>query len=148
MDPQIELKRLIRVRRYYFGLTQRELAKKVGVDYTTVSSWEKGIRRPRPHSLARLATALDLGFEQLIQYYHEPNGLPAGIDIIANKNTSIEGSMNEQSIATEELQAMSTTIDQSKNNIDGMAQQLNEAIDELRARLDNLEAIVKESISQ
>lgn len=40
------------------GMTQRELAKSVGVDVTTLSRYVSGDREPKPEVLANIATAL------------------------------------------------------------------------------------------
>lgn len=57
-------------RRGKIGLTQEELAKRLGTDRTTVVKWEKGKSFPRPQMLIRLAEVLGctpndlLGFEK------------------------------------------------------------------------------------
>lgn len=56
-------------RRGKIGLTQEELAKRLGTDRTTVVKWEKGKSFPRPEMLCQLARVLGctpndlLGFE-------------------------------------------------------------------------------------
>jgi transcriptional regulator with XRE-family HTH domain len=40
--------RLVRALRRHLGLTQEELARRIGVSFSTVNSWENGKRRPLP----------------------------------------------------------------------------------------------------
>ncbi|MCW2579678.1 MAG: helix-turn-helix protein [Blastococcus sp.] len=47
------------------GLTMTQLARKLGVDPSTVSRWENGVRTPPPELLPRLADALRVTPEQL-----------------------------------------------------------------------------------
>jgi transcriptional regulator with XRE-family HTH domain len=49
------------------GLTQKELAKTVGVSAQAVTNWLKGKDFPRPPALLKLATILKLNFEQLVK---------------------------------------------------------------------------------
>lgn len=49
------------------GLTQQQLAKRIGVSSQAVTNWLKGKDFPRPPTLLKLATTLKLGFEQLVQ---------------------------------------------------------------------------------
>lgn len=49
---------LLRVKREQHGLTQAELARKVGVTRQAVGLWESGEFRPRP--VGKLAEALDI----------------------------------------------------------------------------------------
>lgn len=50
-----------------YGLTQQELAKRIGVSSQAVTNWLKGEDFPRPPALLKLATILKLGFEQLVK---------------------------------------------------------------------------------
>ena len=47
------------------GLTQKELAEKMGVDQSAVSFWETGKRVPRGAKLLRLADVLDCTIDEL-----------------------------------------------------------------------------------
>jgi transcriptional regulator with XRE-family HTH domain len=49
------------------GLTQKQLAENVGVSSQAVTNWLKGKDFPRPGTLLRLATALKLSFDQMVQ---------------------------------------------------------------------------------
>ena len=56
-----KLKRLMAER----GLTQQQLARKLGVSQPTVSAILKGEHKPQPKTLKRLATAMDCSIEDL-----------------------------------------------------------------------------------
>lgn len=47
------------------GLTQKELAEKLGVDQSAVSFWETGKRAPRGAKLLRLADVLNCTIDEL-----------------------------------------------------------------------------------
>lgn len=49
------------------GLTQKQLAKTVGVSAQAVTNWLKGKDFPRPPALLKLATLLKLNYEQLVK---------------------------------------------------------------------------------
>jgi transcriptional regulator with XRE-family HTH domain/Zn-dependent peptidase ImmA (M78 family) len=49
------------------GLTQKQLAKNLGVTSQAVTNWLQGKDFPRPAKLLKLATALRLSFEELVQ---------------------------------------------------------------------------------
>ncbi len=53
------------------GLTQQQLANRIGVSSQAVTNWLKGKDFPRPPALLKLATTLKLGFEQLVQVIDE-----------------------------------------------------------------------------
>lgn len=48
------------------GLTQEELAEKVGITVSAVANYENGRRRPRADILKRIAQALNVSMENLI----------------------------------------------------------------------------------
>ncbi len=56
----MELKDRIHLERTRRALTQRELAKAVGVGHRVVSEWERGERRPPLAKLAILCAALNV----------------------------------------------------------------------------------------
>lgn len=66
---RINLSKRIRRRRWVLGLTQAELARRVGVTVDAISKWEHARRAPRATKLARLADALELPAEELVRYY-------------------------------------------------------------------------------
>lgn len=49
------------------GLTQEQVAKKVGCDRSVISKWENGILLPHPEDLVALATTLHA--PDLLEYY-------------------------------------------------------------------------------
>lgn len=49
------------------GWTQKKLAGEIGVTSQAVTNWLKGADFPRPDKLLKLATALKLGFDQLVE---------------------------------------------------------------------------------
>jgi len=46
------------------SLSQRELADKSGVDASTINRLEKGMRKPWPRTLRKLAASLDIPVEE------------------------------------------------------------------------------------
>jgi transcriptional regulator with XRE-family HTH domain len=58
----------IAVRREELGLSQTELAERLGVSQQTVSRWEAGRAIPEPDRVAGLAKALDYEEERLLGY--------------------------------------------------------------------------------
>lgn len=48
------------------GMTQKQLAQKVGVTDVTITHYEKGHRDPKPKMLRKLATALECTVDELI----------------------------------------------------------------------------------
>lgn len=55
--------KIMRIRR---GMTQRELAKKVGVEFHAISAYENGWRFPRRDILDRLAEKLDCEVKDIV----------------------------------------------------------------------------------
>jgi transcriptional regulator with XRE-family HTH domain len=76
---------LLRVRRHELGLTQRELAAKLGVQPAHVAYLELDRRRPSLSLLERIAQALDLNRERLILISHPEarNFFPAHAEVEA-----------------------------------------------------------------
>lgn len=60
------------IRRYRLqvGFTQREVARKLGVRLSTVSSWERGLTCPAVKPLFRLAKTLDTLAEALYPQFY------------------------------------------------------------------------------
>jgi ribosome-binding protein aMBF1 (putative translation factor) len=48
------------------GLTQRALGSMIGVGQRQISTWERGIARPRKETVARLALLLDVSYDDLV----------------------------------------------------------------------------------
>lgn len=49
------------------GMTQAELAAQLGVPQSQIAKWETGARRPKVENLARIAAALGVPLERLLQ---------------------------------------------------------------------------------
>lgn len=66
---------LIRAARKKAGLTQAELANKLGVPYQSVSQWERSTRYPKIETIARIANAVGAQPWELTPYYEKDYGL-------------------------------------------------------------------------
>lgn len=67
----------IRERRKELGLTQKELAKKVGVSFRTIQNYENGITPPSLYIIEKIALALEVFVETLISQYKFDNNFSA-----------------------------------------------------------------------
>ena len=56
---------LVRAWREYLGLTQKEVAKRMGITQAALSQMEAGEKRLRKATLEKLAAAMGIGVEQL-----------------------------------------------------------------------------------
>ena len=56
----------IKAARKAAGITQAELADRLGISYVGVSQWENDLRNPKIETLQRIATALEIPVWQLI----------------------------------------------------------------------------------
>ena len=56
----------IKDRRIELGMSQRELAEKIGVDQTTVSYWERGVTAPTRRKMPIVADALCVSVAELL----------------------------------------------------------------------------------
>lgn len=61
------MKKTLKLRsvRQKLGVSQVELARRMGVDQPTVSKWETGARYPFPHTLGAIAKALRCAEKEL-----------------------------------------------------------------------------------
>ncbi len=57
---------LIRAARKNAGMTQAELAQKLGISYVGISQWENDLRNPKPDTLKRIAAALNIKWFELL----------------------------------------------------------------------------------
>ena len=57
---------MIKAARRKAGLTQAQLAEKLGIAYQTVAQWENDLRNPKLDTLQRIAAALDIPVTELI----------------------------------------------------------------------------------
>lgn len=75
MEDKIKLKLNERLKsaRLYKGMSQKELAKSVGVSQARISEYEKGTRTPKPLRLKMIANALklDLLFDYGNEYFYD-----------------------------------------------------------------------------
>jgi transcriptional regulator with XRE-family HTH domain len=64
-DNQLTLAKL----RERAGLTQRQLAEALGVTTTTISSWERGLKEPRPNfaQVKQIIEALQCTLDELVE---------------------------------------------------------------------------------
>lgn len=62
----MELSKVIKSNRIRIGLTQAELAEKVGLTYSSVSQWESGRAVPRPTTLQQLANLFGITVSDLM----------------------------------------------------------------------------------
>lgn len=60
--------RTVSVRRDEVGLSQAELAERIGVSQQTVSRWESGMAIPQPERVVALAKLLNMEEERLLGY--------------------------------------------------------------------------------
>ena len=77
MDKALTLGDRIKRSRTEQGLTQQQLAEKVGVTQTAIAAWESGKRGvPKGDNLLRLAEALDFDADRLMGIARAPSEMP------------------------------------------------------------------------
>lgn len=59
------------------GLTQIQLALRVGVTQGTIANWERGARRPQLENLVRISNILGCGVDELLGLGAEPEPAPS-----------------------------------------------------------------------
>ena len=69
----------IRAARKGKGMTQAELAEKLNVPFQSVSQWERGLRNPKPETLQRIASALEVKWYDLLPDDQKGAGIAADI---------------------------------------------------------------------
>lgn len=62
-----QLAERIKMRRKEMGMTQEELAEKLGTNHTFVTRMERGTQDSRITSLLKVADALKIGIEELVR---------------------------------------------------------------------------------
>ena len=75
-DANERLGAAIAARRRAVGLSQKQLAERIGIHEVTLSEWERGLRAPNASKLARVAHALGLVLAELLAI--ADNRLPVG----------------------------------------------------------------------
>jgi len=63
------LPELLKARRNEMGLTQRELAEKLGKNFQTYQRWESGLYKPSIENLHLLSAKMDIELSVLIDTY-------------------------------------------------------------------------------
>ena len=86
----------IKAARKKAGMTQKELADKLGIPYQGISQYERGIRKPKIDTLVKIADSLGVTLEELLSTrtrgippsYSLPieSGMVATLDWHARKN--------------------------------------------------------------
>lgn len=66
MEQMNTIKNAIAQKRIEHGLTQKELAEKIGCYPKDVCRWENGVRTPTAESLVKIAKALDCTLDDLV----------------------------------------------------------------------------------
>ena len=57
---------LIKAARKRVGLTQSDLAAKLGITYQSIGQWERGIRKPKLETIKKIGAALEIDWGNLI----------------------------------------------------------------------------------
>lgn len=94
------------------GLTQRQLAEKIGVSNTSVSNWEKGISSPDPDTIQHLCWALNV--DPNFFFHGGPQFTPVKISD-DDKNTvriaGRDGSYQERVLSDQQLTVLKAFLD-------------------------------------
>jgi transcriptional regulator with XRE-family HTH domain len=69
-DKQIGLR--LKTVRKEAGLTQQQLAKRLGIPYQSVGQWERGIRNPKIETLQAIADAIGVSLDYLLGNVNDP----------------------------------------------------------------------------
>ena len=60
----------IKQKRQSAGMTQQDLASKVGISYQQLSQYERGVRSPKPEMLEKLSEAIGYYFPEFMRLYY------------------------------------------------------------------------------
>ncbi|WP_155974189.1 helix-turn-helix domain-containing protein [Streptococcus ruminantium] len=107
--------------RKQIGLTQKELAEKVGMGHTTIANYEKGFRSPKKDTLFDLAEVLGVSIDDLFPDRHTPTEAPNSlIEKISDKVVQLTTPRQENvlSYATEQLDEQKRASTISDNVVD------------------------------
>ncbi len=69
-DKQIGLR--LKTVRKEAGLTQQQLAKRLGIPYQSIGQWERGIRNPKIETLQAIADAIGVSLDYLLGNVNDP----------------------------------------------------------------------------
>ena len=75
---------IISVLRKEKGMTQKDIADKLGITDKAVSKWERDIAFPDTATIPKLAEILSVSVEDLMQAKAAPSTAPKGVDRIVN----------------------------------------------------------------
>lgn len=67
----------IKEARKYRNLTQKELAKKLGISYQALAQWENDLRKPKPETLERIGDALKIDWTYFTDWKVRPGTVRA-----------------------------------------------------------------------
>ena len=69
------------------GMTQKELAEKLGIPYQGIGQWERGIRTPKLETLQRIAAAMGVPVESILDpaMFSTDSSPVAPLDVLANE---------------------------------------------------------------
>jgi len=111
------------------GITQAELAKRLGVTPQTVSQYERGIKNPKIETLARFADALNVNFSSLINqadFIEDENGkllvgkgLEHECSELGKELCEIEGSCKSANV--EKLKSQSERVQAIRERLEDIA---------------------------
>ncbi|WP_094607706.1 hypothetical protein SPSIL_009330 [Sporomusa silvacetica DSM 10669] len=101
----------IKIARANMNLSQAALARAVGVQQSTVASWEKGRTEPDTVMVGRLAQALKVTSDHLLDIQSEQLVLPEGVADLAKKIADL--SPSDRAVVEKVVAALGTD-DKSK----------------------------------
>ena len=120
------MRTILKTAREQKNIKTRELAQLLGIDQALVSKFENGSRKPTREQISKLATALDINFEELmIAWLKEKILYEIGTDDLALK---------AMLLAEEEIKY---NISYVRKSLSKNLQVLLNEIDELKSKLDN-----------
>ena len=83
----------IKLTRELVGMTQAELADKLGVSYQSISQWERDVRKPKIETIYRLAEAMNISPSEL---FSEAELISVALDVMAKaEKTQFESIVEE-----------------------------------------------------
>ena len=83
----------IKAARKNAGLTQKQLADKLGISPVGITQWETGVRKPKAETLKRLADALDVPIMELDERFAYHPG--ADVSIVAPEEDDLRDEVKD-----------------------------------------------------
>ena len=122
----------IKATRELVGMTQAELAEKLGVSYQSISQWERDVRKPKIKTIYRIADAMNVLPHELLS---ETEVMSVALDLMAKsvpaKKNQLRASREAAGMTIEELARLSgidsSAIRQYENNV------TNPSVEEIKA---------------